>query len=157
MALLAGGCGYHLAGGGEPPADIRSVRVHRLQNVAGEIGFEATLSNDIVFEINRNGRIRVVTTEAADAVLSGSIDSVRVSTISRRRVDDVLERRVTASVQLVLKDPGGRQLWSGQITDDEDYREEATKTGTEANKREALTNLSRRLAEKFYSRMTQNF
>jgi outer membrane lipopolysaccharide assembly protein LptE/RlpB len=157
MALLAGGCGYHLAGGGDPPGGIRSMRVQRLQNVAGEIGLETTLTNDIIFEINRNGRIQVVTGEAADAVLSGSINSVRVSTISRRRVDDVLERRVTVKVQMVLKDPGGRQLWGGQLTDDEDYREGATKTGTNANKRAALTELSRRLAEKLYIQMTQDF
>lgn len=155
--LLPMGCGYHLAGGGDPPGDIRSLRVQRLQNPAGEIGFDTILTNDLVFEINRHGRLQVVTTDAADALLTGTIDSVTVGTVSRRRVDDVLERRVTVQVQLVLTDSGGRELWRGQIRDDEDYREGATKTGTNANKRQALSELSRRLAQKFYSQLTQRF
>jgi len=156
--LSVGACGYRFTGGGDLPEGVRKISVTILENRTGETGFENVLTNDLIFEFTRSGKASVTDREAADAVLSGVIQSMRDNTVSRETEQTAIERRVTISVDLRLVDTGGEILWAVKgLSANETYDVESDKLATEQNKRIALVKLSNRFAEKVFSSMTDDF
>jgi len=158
-ALLAAGCGYRFAGGGELPGNIRRVAVLVLENRTSETGLENTVTNDLIYELTRNRKAQVVPAQQADARISGSIRSLSISSVSHSDADTSQERRVSVTVDLHLTDGDGETLWERQgITASETYDVVASdKVSTNQNRSEALTTLSQRLAERVYTSLTDNF
>ncbi len=158
--IFLSACGYHFAGSGEFPAGVTRVYIDMLQNRSSETGVESTFTNDLIYEFTRNREAAVAEDRsAADAVLTGSIVSLAVDNISRASVSRALERRVTGILNLRLESPDGRVLWaSGNIVDREDYAVvSGNKTATDQNKSDAIAELSRKLAEAAFNRLTDNF
>jgi outer membrane lipopolysaccharide assembly protein LptE/RlpB len=156
--LTAAACGYRFAGGGDLPAGVSRISVTVLVNRTGETGFENVLTNDLIFEFTRSGKATITDRETADAVLSGTIQSMRDNTISRAAEQTALERRVTITVDLKLVDTSGEILWAGKgLSANETYDVGSGKLATEENKQNALRILSNRLAEKVFSSMTDDF
>ena len=68
------------------------------------------------------------------------------------------ERRVTVTVDLKLTNPEGRLIWSAiGVSANEAYDVMSDKLATEQNRRNAISVLSKRLAERVYSRLTDDF
>ena len=154
--LLLSACGYRFSGGGSLPAGIQRVFISVLDNRTPETGLENTLTGDLRYEFiryNRNAK-----PDEADAVLSGTVKSLRVETISRSGEKSSLERRVTVFVDLKLTDRNGRVVWSVEgLADNESYRVGSDNEATDIRKRAAVTVLSKRLAENIYYRLTEDF
>jgi len=158
LLLLFSGCGYTFTGGGNFPADIKSICVNTLKNRSSETGIENIITNDIIYEITRSGRLELTKKETADAVLDGEVESLKVYSISRRGSHTSLERRVQVSIALTLTDKNNRIIWSVKgFTDDETYEVTSDKLSTEHKKRDAISKLSERMAEKIFNRLTDNF
>lgn len=159
LALSA--CGYRFPGGGVLPGGVERVAVGIFDNLSGETGVEGTISNDIVDIINdfgRKGESSGDEGEAADATLSGTVLSVSTDPISRESVHNVAERRVTVEISLKLVDTEGTVIWQvSKLTENEEYEVDADKAITEIYKQEAISKLSKRLAEKAYYKMTDDF
>ena len=120
--------------------------------------WEGIISNDIIYEFTRNGKAFTYRSEAGSTVLSGSVLSVTTRSISRQSVHNAQEQRVTVTISLRMTDPEGVVIWQApRISENEDYEVAEDKGTTEQNKRAAITKLSRRLAEKVYYQMTDNF
>ncbi len=157
-ALAISGCGYKVSGGGMLPGGITRVAVTIFENRSGETNVEGIFSSDIIYELTRNGKTVVSSLAAAEAGLSGTIVSVTTRSIARQSIHDAVERRVTATVSLKLSDATGRVIWQAdRITENEAYAVVEDKGASEQNKRQALSKLSRRLAERAYHRMTDAF
>ena len=154
--LLLSACGYRFSGSGSLPAGIQRAFISVLDNRTAETGLENTLTGDLRYEfISYN---RIANLDEADAVLSGTVKSLRVETISRSGQHSSLERRVTVSVDLELTDRNGRVVWSVEgLADSESYRVESDSQATDVNKRAAVSALSKRLAENIYYRLTEDF
>ena len=105
------GCGYRLAGRGQWPGNIQTVAVHMLENRSSETGLEAVMTNALINELNRRRRGSVVSSENADAYLKGTIESIRWDTIAHRGINTASERRVYATVSLILTNQSGTVLW----------------------------------------------
>ena len=59
---------------------------------------------------------------------------------------------------VALVQPGGRKLWSAQnITVSETYSAGESSSDSDANREDAIAELSRRLAERIYNRLTEDF
>jgi len=156
VAILLMSCGYRFSGSGSLPGGIQRVFITQLDNRTAETGLENTLTGDLRYEFIRYKRN--ANQAEADAVLSGTIKSLRVETISRSGQNVSLERRVTVSVDLKLADRTGRIVWSVEgLADSESYRVESDSQATDVNKRKAVSVLSRRLAENIYYRLTEDF
>lgn len=156
MSLFS--CGYRFAGGGSLPHGVQTVAVDLFENRTAETGVEGIVSNDIIFEFTRNGRSMTTRKAGADAFLLGRIESIRTRSISRKSVHQAQERRVTMIISLKLSDPDGKVLWqSGSVSENEEYEVLDDKAATELNKRAAISELSKRLAEKIYYQMTDEF
>ena len=140
------------------PEGIKSISIKMLENRTSETGAENIFTNDLIYEITTHGKIVLTNESSADGILSGVIKSMRIDVISRRDIYSSLERRVIFTLSLKLTDPGGRVIWSAKdLTANEEYIVSSDKQTTERNRREAITTLSKRLAEKVYNRLTDDF
>jgi len=156
-ALLFYGCAYRFAGGGDLPGAVKRVSISVLENKTAESGIENIITNDIIYEFTRNGKV-VAKIDDADAYLTGTIESANDEAISRQSAQISLERRVTVVLSLKLKDKSGNILWIRKsIAADEAFAVTADKYETETARRMAIELLSKRLAEKVYNRLTDNF
>ena len=140
------------------PEGIKSLSIKIFENRTSETGAENIFTNDLVYEITNRGKVVLTKEGSADGILTGVIKSMRIDAISHRNSYSSHERRVTFSLSLKLTDPTGRVIWSAKdLSANEDYIVTSDKQKTERNRREAITTLSERLAEKVYNRLTENF
>lgn len=140
------------------PAGIQTVAIEVLENRTSETGLENTITNDLIFEFTRKGRSVQRNSKEADAILTGVIVSERITTISRQAQQSPLARRVEITVSLKLTGSDGGVKWSASgVSESKEYDVAADKAVTEINKRQAIGALSKKLAEKVYNRLTDNF
>jgi len=158
LLFVFSSCGYSFRGGGDLPEGIKSLSIKMLENRTSETGAENIFTNDLIYEITTHGKVLLTKEGSADGILSGVIQSMRVDAISHRDSYSSLERRVVVTLSLELKDPTGKVIWSARdVTENEEYDVSSDKQTTERNRREAITTLSKRLAEKVYNRLTEDF
>jgi len=159
LSALAG-CGYHFKGMGlTAPEGVSTVAITVLENRTSQSGIETVFTNDLAYEFTRSKVLRVVGKDTADAVLSGTIMSLREDTISRTASYDSAERRVTITLDLALERADGKVIWSDRaLSDKEAFKvNPSAKLVTEKNKRVAIKAMSERLAEKIHNRILQGF
>jgi len=94
---LATGCGYST----RPLIrdDIRYVYVPVFDNKTFRRGLEKPLTVAVVDEIKRHSRLRIVSRQSADSVLSGEIVAVDENVVTKAESDEILSKRVTVSVK----------------------------------------------------------
>ncbi len=156
--FLASACGYKFKGGGEPPGGIKSINIVTFQNRTSEVGIENSFTSALVDQFITNSDVMVSSRAAADAVMEGSIVAIRSGSIARKGPQTSLESRVYMTVDLKLTAKDGKVLWfSKGISEKEEYDIDDDKTTTEWNKRTAIKNLSKKLAERVYNRLTDDF
>lgn len=157
--LAIAGCGYGFKGGGlKAPQDVESVAVTVLGNRTSESGIETVFATDMAYEFTRSKVLRVVDSKTADAVLGGTIESMRIETVSHTADYASDERRVTITLDLALKRPNGDIIWSDSaVSEHEEFKVSGDRPATEKNKRAALQTMSKRLAEKVHNRILQGF
>ena len=158
VLVALAGCGYSFSGGGDLPSGAQAVYVEVFANKTSETGIENTLTNDFIYEINRAGKTVTDSAAKAGAVIQGVIRDLRVETIARQDVLTAQERRVALTVDLKMTDPSGKVLWYRRgITDNEAFDVSDDKLATENNRAAAISRLSKRLAERLYYRLTDDF
>ncbi len=159
MGLTVQACGYRFAGSGTLPGNVTALAIHMLDNRTAEAGIETIVTNDLVNQFILNSRIKLMESDDAQAVLSGSVTGIRVDTASRVSYLESSERRVTVTVFLMLTHKDGRVLWQdGTLSDNEVYDVVTdNKAATNRNKRQAIAVLSNRLAEKAFNRLSDTF
>lgn len=156
--FLAVSCGYRFSGGASLPGATERVAVETFQNRTGEIGIEAVITNDIIYELTRAGKADISDKAGADAILRGVVRSAKSTTISHRTAHTSTERRITVSVDAQLVTPSGKVLWSVRnVTASEEYTVAGDKLATEQNKKSAVARLSGRLAQRMFYQMTSDF
>ncbi len=151
-------CGYHFSGGGELPEGIQRLNISVFENRSGETGIETLVTNDIVNQFIRFDTVELVEKGRADAILTGTIRSARIRTISHISPSRPAERRITLYLEIALKTPEGRVIWSAHdISASDSYDMSTEKRRTEQYKKSAIAKLSERLAERIYYRLTDEF
>jgi hypothetical protein len=157
MVISLDGCGYSVTGNRDPVVEVETIHIPPMTNTTTKVGIETPFTNEFIFEVNRTGYSEVVGRDEAEAVLEGVIRDLRTGSVARRNITTTLERRVTVTVDLTMKDRKGKVLWQSSLTDREEYSVLADKTSTEGNLRRALAVIARRLAEKFHYQFTASF
>ncbi len=157
LMLAVAACNYRFGGYREGQAGVETVNIPPFENRTRQIGIETLFTNELVYEVGRGDRISLAAANRADAVVYGVIMDLETNTISRQNLNVSLERRVYVTVELTAKNRKGKAFWHYKLREDEVYFVELDKVSTEANLREALAEISRRIAEKFHYRFTQEF
>ena len=102
LALPIGGCGYTVRG--TLPAHINTVSVPIFRNRTSEPAIESLITRAVVEAFSTNGRLRVVGSGQADAVLEGEITNYVVGSIAFDRDANVRLYRLAVTVNLRLRD-----------------------------------------------------
>jgi outer membrane lipopolysaccharide assembly protein LptE/RlpB len=102
LALLLGGCGYTVRG--TLPPHVNSVAVPIFRNRTQEPAVESLITRAVVEAFSTNGRLRVVGSEQADAVLDGEITSYIIVSIAFDKDANVRLYRLVVTVNLRLRD-----------------------------------------------------
>lgn len=158
LMMIPTGCGYRFSGGGSLPGDAGSLAVKTFNNKTGEIGIEAIVTNDIVYELTRTAGAAIADEDKADAVLTGTIRSARSVNVSHSSAHATAERRIIVVVDVKLTGEAGKVLWAANsISASEEYAVAGDNMVTEQNKKSAVARLSKRLAQRIYYRMTDDF
>jgi len=157
LSLFA--CGYHFRGSGELPGGVKTVYIRQFQNRTSDVAIETQFTNDLVDEFILNRKEALVKNEkAADAVIQGVIQTSRTQTISRGSNLQAQQRRLIISVDVSVFDRTGKRVWFAKgIKANQQYDAAPLKQDTLANRRQALEDLSRKMAEKIYDRLTEDF
>ncbi len=158
ILIVLSACGYHFEGGGYLDKNITRVAVRVLENKSSETGAGLTFTNALVQEILQTTDTQVVDESVADHVIEGQIEAIVFSTLSRSTTDSVLERKVSAIVNLKIKTKDGDIIWSiKNLSSDEDYTVSDDTTADETNKRKAVDKIAQRSAEHLVSKMLNKF
>ncbi len=159
VALGLSACGYHFRGGGELPGGVKTVYIKQFQNKTSDVAIETQFTSDLVDEFLLNRREAVVQNEQdADAVIQGVIRSSRTQTISRGSNLQTQQRRLIITVDVSVYDRSGKRVWFAKgIRANQQYDVAPLKQDTLTNRRQALIDLSKKMAQKIYDRLTENF
>jgi len=158
LVLFVVSCGYKFEGGGYINNNVMRVAVKTFGNQSSETGAGISFTNALIMEISQKTDTKVVDEATATAVLEGTIKAITFSTLSRSTTESVIERRVSATVDLKLLNKDGQVVWSVKnFSSNEDYSVSADKIEDENNKREAVAKIALRNAEKLVSKLLNNF
>ena len=153
-------CGYRFAGSGSFPEGVNSIFIEVIENRTSKTGVERIVTNQMIFEFSRRRENSLVSKlDEADAILKGSINSIRTQTISRVDTEVANEREVTMKVDLkLIKKDGGAVIWvANGLSDREAYDVVNSKIDTDRNEELAIGRLSERLSERVFNRLTDDF
>jgi outer membrane lipopolysaccharide assembly protein LptE/RlpB len=160
MLLAATGCGYHLAGRDNPLLDgINTIAVPYFRNDSFEAGAEAVFTRAFADEFIQSKRLRVVSIDAADVILRGTIKTVREEIISYNKNDKAMEYRVYVTLDLALeKRDTGEVLWKRKrLKHSEEYQVSNDIMVTESDKKVALEKVAKDLAKRAEESIIQGF
>lgn len=151
-------CGYRFAGSGNLPEGVQRISVDIIKNNTAEVGLGNTFTNDLIYEFTRSGRTVYPNHESAEAVLSGTIRTIGISSAVRSDSTSSTERRVTITADIKLTANDERVIWSAKgISQNQTYIVEEDKQATEENKSDAIEYVSKRLAEYVIRSMADDF
>jgi len=152
-------CGYRFADQGGFPGDTERLFVKVLENKTQETGVESIVTNALLTELTLRKTDELANGfDDADVVLSGVVNLVTITTISVSKPDVADERRVTVTVDLKLTKKDGRIVWAAKdLSDFEAYLVDMDTERTDANRRNAIRVLSKRIAERTVNRFSDDF
>lgn len=152
-------CGYQFEGGGYLNSDVTHVAVEMMDNKSSATGAGVAFTNSLIKEIVDKTDTKLVDDATkADAVLKGRVNSITFSTLSRSTTESVVERRISASVDMQLVDKDGQIVWSVKnLTSRDEYKVSEDKITDSSNKRDAVLKIAIRNAEKAVIRMMNKF
>jgi hypothetical protein len=147
-------CTYKFSGEAGTPFGISRINVEMFENRTLETGAESIFANDLIDELSRDGRMAIAEKQRADAVLTGVIKYMDIETVARKEKYISLERKVEIGVDLRLKDSGGKILWSADnMAVAKKYLATQNKLETEQNRRVAIKEISKIIAQQVYQRL----
>ncbi len=157
--VLLAGCSYRFTGSGALPSGMTRIYISVIQNKTAEVGIENFLTDSLINEFMLRRKNAIATREDADGVLTGSIEYVQDATIAHSTQTTSTQRRVSVGANLKLTDTHGKVVWAtAGINSNQVYNVVSTdKMATEQNKKAAIQVLSRRLAERIFNRLTDDF
>ena len=152
-------CGYQFEGRGYLNSDVTNVAVKMMDNKSSVTGAGVLFTNALIKEIVEKTDTKLVDdTTKAVAVLKGRVNSITFATLSRRTTESVVDRRISANVDMQLVDKDGQIVWSVKnFTSREDYKVSKIKFLDNSNKRDAVVKIATRNAEKVVIRMMNKF
>jgi len=152
------GCGYRFSGGeGLLGGTVQSVSVHIFENKSRWSDLDVILTNDIISELLRTRSVKL-NDNPTSKKLYGTIESVKVDTLNRSSDGSPQEKYVEISISAFLKDSSGQKIWqSRSIKDNESYFPGNSHQETLSIQKNAIKNISKRLAVTMIDELGQGF
>jgi len=137
-ALLLGGCGYTVHG--TLPAHINTVAVPIFKNQTREPAVESLITRAVVEAFSTNGRLRVVSSSQADAILDGEITGYNIASIAFDKDANVRLYRLVVTVNLKMRDVKRNAVLfqQNQVQEQADFRVQGQVSQTISREETAL-------------------
>jgi outer membrane lipopolysaccharide assembly protein LptE/RlpB len=152
VAILGlGACGYSFRG--TLPSHIHTVAVPIFLNRTQEPGVDSIITNAVAQAFATNGRLRVVRSADADAILDGEIMSYSVSPIAYDQSLNIQLYRLVVVLNLRMRDMQRKTVLFQQagVTEQADFRVIGPVSATIAREETALTQASGEIARSIVS------
>ena len=122
LGTMLGGCGYTV--NGTLPSHINTVAVPIFRNRTQEPAIEGFITRAVVEAFSTNGRLKVVGSGNADAILDGEITEYSVASIAFDKDSNVRQYRLVVTVNLRMRDMRKRALLFQQnaVREQADFR-----------------------------------
>lgn len=158
LVLLVSACGYRLEGGGQLHPGVTRVGVTVFENRSAQTYAGIYFTNEMIREIQDRTDTQVVDPDRAVFLIKGAIKGITFATLSRSSTETVTERRINAVVDVQLLDADNAVQWSvSNFTATESYFVAPDKVNDEANIRDGIEIIAKRMAERIVSQMAANF
>ncbi|ACN15810.1 hypothetical protein HRM2_27180 [Desulforapulum autotrophicum HRM2] len=158
LVFILSGCGYTLSNGGTLPGKVTRVAVTMFENQSFESGAETTFTSSLMKELLQKSSAMVVERNGADAVITGTIRSITIAAFTRTADDEVVERQVSAVIDLDMVDANGETLWSvHNFSAKEVFTVTSFNLLDEAAKAEAIERIATRVSERIVDQMRDGF
>ena len=154
--LVGTGCGYRFGGEGfSPSPEIRSIAIPTFINETYEAGIETIVTNALLGELIKDGRVKVVGEDEADAIMEGTVKSFDTSSVAYDPSGLVLDYRTRVALDVILKrNKNGEVLWSKRgISESDVYRVSSDVLLTESEKKGAIQKIAGELARRIRRRL----
>ncbi len=166
VICLLSGCGYHLASEALTPSLTagKTIAIPMWRNKSFRMNLETVMTGSLVDEFAMRSGGMVVAEEAADLLLTGTIVNYSEAALSYFASDLVSEYRMTMTVEAVLSDKRSQKvLWKGKLEASQDFPALSNPNVPnrmalqQNNEDAALLEISRKIAQKLYQKMSENF
>ena len=136
--LLAGGCGYTV--GGTLPSHIQTVSVPIFRNSTREPAVESLITRAVVEAFSTNGRLKVVSSREADAILDGEITGYTIASIAFDKDANVRLYRLIVTLNLRMRDVRKQAVLfeQNQVQEQADFRVQGQVSQTISREETAL-------------------
>ncbi len=158
LIALVASCGYQFEGGGYINEDVTRVAVEVFENKSSETRAGMSFTNELIREIQGKTDTIVVDSSKAARKITGTVNSITFSTLSRSSIETVVERQVKAVIDVQLIGADGEIIWSVKnFSATEPYTVDADTVNDESNKRDAVEKIALRSSERLVSKLLNNF
>ncbi|MBI5042638.1 MAG: LptE family protein [Nitrospirae bacterium] len=160
LIITAASCGYRFSGrANELPSHIKAVAIPIFVNSTQEPLIESIITNKVIQEFIGDGRLKVVDTSKANAVLKGKITAFGLVPLSFDRSNNVLEYRVVIQCELILEDVKEKKIiWKEPaLSQSADYKVSSDISATRTAKDRAIEEASKRFASDLVARVFEGF
>ena len=160
--LLLSGCGYTLVGQGNLPEHIETIAIPVFENDTLQEGAEEIITNAVIEQYIRGGRLQLVSETKADAILLGTLTTYRnKEAVTFNDQNQVSSYKLTVTIAAELKDlVEDTVLWETKgLSENFDYRggPDVGLTEEQDNEREAMFVVADELAQKIRTLSTEGF
>jgi outer membrane lipopolysaccharide assembly protein LptE/RlpB len=160
VAIIASSCGYHLVGhGGQFPAGVDRVTVPIFENATKDNQIARRLTNHFIRELMATGKVKVVSSGEAQAVVRGKVMRYEIEPITfdvnRRATENRL--LVATDVGLFLKGESEPVFSEAGVTRYAEYPVSETLAELQKEEERAVEDVSLELSRKIITLMTEGF
>jgi curli biogenesis system outer membrane secretion channel CsgG len=163
LSMLLSSCGYRFTPvGGIVPEDARTIAILAFVNSTNEPYVDVEVTKAVVDEFLADGRLKVISSEAADLVLKGSVTKFDLTPSSYTTDNYVQSYTVSISVNVTVEDVKTHKIiWQekglGSVFVSSYSVTLGDITGTKIAKETALKTASRDVASTLRSRLLEGF
>ncbi len=134
------------------------------RNKSYRMNLEAVVTGSVINEFAMRTGGRVVGEENADLILNGTIDNYITTAVAYTSADQIQEYRISLTIEAELIEKRSQKvLWKGKLFADQDYPAliditQANRIALQQNSEDAaLREISRKLAQELFQKMSENF
>ncbi len=157
LLLLAAGCGYRPYEAGDFPPGIQRLHVAPLANGTFKPGLQGLVGAAILRQLQQDGRVRLVSPDAADAILAGTLTVYQNLPFAFDRNDIGQRFRVRLTLAFTLTERGGEKvLLKGEIAGEAFYTTGGDVVATRSAEEEAAQRAAQDLATLVVARLMED-
>lgn len=160
LCLVVSACGYRPLGRDMESrfGEGETISIPIFVNKTFKSNLENILLNELIDEFAKRKHLRIGRGDGTDYTLSGEVLSYTRNEVSYSGADTVMEYRATMVISATLRKNSTRNvIWKGELSWSQDYPSSSDIALLQNNEEAAILEISQRLAQQLYLKMSEDF